>query len=45
MIMGIRSAFSMLLGAIIGFGILSPVAKAKGWAPGPVSDSQTGGSG
>lgn len=28
----------MLLGAIIAFGILSPVAKHRGWAPGPVAD-------
>lgn len=28
----------MLLGAIVGWGILSPLAKHKGWAPGPVSD-------
>ena len=28
----------MLIGAIIGWGILSPVAKYQGWAPGPVGD-------
>jgi OPT family oligopeptide transporter len=35
----------MLLGAIIGWGILSPLAKSKGWAPGPVSDWTTGSKG
>eukprot|EP00475_Leptophrys_vorax_P008841 TRINITY_DN15771_c0_g1_i1.p1 TRINITY_DN15771_c0_g1~~TRINITY_DN15771_c0_g1_i1.p1 ORF type:complete len:795 (+),score=202.69 TRINITY_DN15771_c0_g1_i1:185-2569(+) len=45
MIMGVRSAFSMLAGCIIGFGILSPYAKSKGWAPGPVSSWLTGGQG
>ncbi|EFX00469.1 oligopeptide transporter [Grosmannia clavigera kw1407] len=32
----------MLLGAVIGWGILSPVAKNNGWAPGPVGDWETG---
>jgi uncharacterized oligopeptide transporter (OPT) family protein len=30
------------LGAVIGWGILSPVAKHNGWAPGPVDDWDTG---
>jgi OPT family oligopeptide transporter len=38
-IMGPATTLHMLLGAIIGWGILSPLAKHKGWAPGPVSDS------
>jgi hypothetical protein len=32
----------MLLGAILGWGILSPIAKSRGWAPGPVSDWNEG---
>lgn len=32
----------MLVGAIIGWGILSPVAKSKGWAPGPVHEFDHG---
>jgi hypothetical protein len=32
----------MLLGAVAGWGILSPFAKYKGWAPGPVDDWETG---
>lgn len=32
----------MLVGAIVGWGILSPVAKHKGWAPGPVNDWDNG---
>lgn len=32
----------MLIGAIIGWGILSPVAKYQGWAPGPVGDWENG---
>lgn len=28
----------MLLGAVVGWGLLSPLAKAKGWAPGAVED-------
>lgn len=35
----------MLLGAVIGWGILSPLAKSKGWAPGPVHDWETGSKG
>ncbi|KAH6868973.1 OPT oligopeptide transporter protein-domain-containing protein [Thelonectria olida] len=33
---------SILLGAVMGWGILSPVAKYNGWAPGPVSDWDNG---
>ena len=32
----------ILVGAIVGWGILSPVAKRKGWAPGPVNDWDNG---
>lgn len=35
----------MLLGAVIGWGILSPIAKKKGWAPGPVDQWQNGSQG
>jgi OPT family oligopeptide transporter len=35
----------MLLGALLGWGILAPLAKAKGWAPGEIGDWKTGGRG
>ena len=35
----------MLLGAIVGWGILSPLAKHNGWAPGNVDDWTTGSKG
>jgi OPT family oligopeptide transporter len=44
-IMGPATTNHMLLGAIIGWGILSPLAKRRGWAPGPVSDWETGSKG
>lgn len=44
-IMGPATTLHMLLGAVIGWGVLSPMAKAKGWAPGPVSDWETGSKG
>jgi len=44
-IMGPATTLHMLLGAIVGWGILSPVAKAKGWAPGPVDDWEHGSKG
>lgn len=37
-IMGPATTMHMLLGAVVGWGILSPLAKSKGWAPGPVDD-------
>ena len=43
--MGPATTLHMLLGAIIGWGILSPLAKIKGWAPGPVEDWNTGSKG
>lgn len=43
--MGEATTLHMLLGAIVGWGILSPLAKSKGWAPGPVSDWNTGSKG
>ncbi|KAK4197573.1 putative oligopeptide transporter [Triangularia verruculosa] len=44
-IMGPATTLHMLLGAVIGWGILSPLAKNKGWAPGPVSDWEHGSKG
>lgn len=40
--MGTSTTLHMLLGAIIGWGILSPLAKYKEWAPGPVDNWVTG---
>ncbi|KYR00052.1 hypothetical protein DLAC_03195 [Tieghemostelium lacteum] len=34
MIMGTKTGVSMLAGAILGWGILGPIAKSAGWAPG-----------
>ncbi|KAI8147470.1 OPT oligopeptide transporter protein-domain-containing protein [Fennellomyces sp. T-0311] len=44
-IMGLPTTISMLLGCVIGWGILSPIAHYAGWAPGPVSDWKTGSKG
>jgi OPT family oligopeptide transporter len=44
-IMGAPTSLSMLLGALVGYGVLSPIAKYKGWAPGPVEDWATGSKG
>jgi OPT family oligopeptide transporter len=44
-IMGPATTLHMLLGAVVGWGILSPLAKNKGWAPGPVSDWTSGSKG
>lgn len=41
-IMGFPTTISMNLGMITGWAILSPLAKHKGWAPGPVSSSTDG---
>lgn len=35
----------IVLGAVVGWGILSPIAKSKGWAPGPTADWETGSQG
>lgn len=35
----------MTLGAVLGWAILSPLAKYKGWAPGPVDDWENGSKG
>ncbi|KAF2267543.1 oligopeptide transporter-like protein [Lojkania enalia] len=44
-IMGPATTLHMLLGAVVGWGILSPLAKKRGWAPGPVSDWTEGSKG
>lgn len=44
-IMGTETTMHMLLGAIVGWGVLSPLAKARGWAPGPVDDWEEGSKG
>ncbi|KAI0190348.1 OPT oligopeptide transporter protein-domain-containing protein [Astrocystis sublimbata] len=44
-IVGPAISIHMLLGAIIGWGVLSPLAKKKGWAPGPIGDWETGSKG
>jgi uncharacterized oligopeptide transporter (OPT) family protein len=44
-IMGPATSLHMLLGAIIGWAVLSPIAKRHGWAPGPVSNWETGSKG
>lgn len=44
-IMGVETTTHMTLGAIFGWGILSPLAKAQGWAPGPVNDWEQGSKG
>lgn len=40
--MGTSTTLHMLLGAIVGWGFLSPLAKNSGWAPGPVNDWREG---
>ncbi|THH08926.1 hypothetical protein EW145_g2371 [Phellinidium pouzarii] len=41
-IMGFPTALSMNLGMIMGWAVLSPLSRFKGWAPGPVGDMTTG---
>lgn len=41
-IMGFPTTVSMNLGMITGWAILSPLAKYKGWAPGPVGSTTDG---
>lgn len=45
MIMGPRTTLSMLLGAIVGYGILGPYSRQQGYAPGPIGDIRTGATG
>ncbi|KAK3068677.1 OPT super [Teratosphaeriaceae sp. CCFEE 6253] len=44
-IMGPATTLHMLLGAVLGWAILSPVAKHQGWAPGDVGDWEKGSKG
>lgn len=44
-IMGLSSVLYMLFGAILGWGILAPLSKHMGWAPGPIDDWVHGGQG
>ncbi|KAK1979015.1 OPT oligopeptide transporter [Colletotrichum cereale] len=44
-IMGPETTLHMLLGAMIGWGVLSPLAKYRGWAPGSIDDWETGSKG
>ncbi|RYP61407.1 hypothetical protein DL769_007730 [Monosporascus sp. CRB-8-3] len=44
-IMGPETTIHMLLGAILGWAVLSPLAKNRGWAPGPIDDWGTGSKG
>ncbi|OHE91595.1 OPT oligopeptide transporter [Colletotrichum orchidophilum] len=44
-IMGPETTLHMLLGAVIGWGVLSPLAKYRGWAPGSIDDWETGSKG
>ncbi|KAI5303411.1 hypothetical protein KEM56_007571 [Ascosphaera pollenicola] len=44
-IMGTSTSLHMLVGAILGWVILSPMAKYNGWAPGPVNDWEDGSKG
>ena len=43
--MGLPTTLSMLLGTLLGWGILAPMAKVKGWAPGEMGDWKAGGRG
>ncbi|KAH7040405.1 oligonucleotide transporter [Microdochium trichocladiopsis] len=44
-IMGPSTTIHMLLGAVLGWAVLSPLAKNKGWAPGAIDDWETGSKG
>ncbi|KAK8862334.1 OPT superfamily oligopeptide transporter [Apiospora arundinis] len=44
-IMGPATTMHMLIGAIVGWGILSPLAHKRGWAPGKISDWESGSKG
>lgn len=44
-IMGLPTVSYMLFGAILGWGVLAPMAKQMGWAPGEIDDWKTGGQG
>lgn len=42
MILDLPTSCSMMIGAILGWGVLSPIAKSRDWAPGPVESMETG---
>lgn len=44
-IMGLPTVSYMLFGAILGWGILAPLSKYQGWAPGEIDDWKTGAQG
>lgn len=44
-IMGTETTLHMTVGAVVGWGILSPLAKSRGWAPGDVDDWEHGSKG
>lgn len=44
-IMGAETTLHMTLGAVVGWAVLSPLAKNKGWAPGNVGDWEHGSKG
>lgn len=44
-IMGPATTLHMFLGAVVGWGVLSPLAQKKKWAPGPVGDWSSGSKG
>ncbi|MCJ1453288.1 hypothetical protein MMC28_003634 [Mycoblastus sanguinarius] len=44
-IMGPATTLHMLLGAVVGWALLSPLARSKGWAPGLVEDWTSGSKG
>ena len=41
-IIGPSVSTHMIIGTVVGWGVLSPIAKRNGWAPGPVGDFDTG---
>ncbi|KAI9677299.1 MAG: Ras GTPase activating protein ira2 [Trizodia sp. TS-e1964] len=45
LIMGPATTLHMLVGAVLAWAVLSPLAKAKGWAPGEVGDWEHGSKG
>lgn len=44
-IMGVETTLHMTLGAVVGWGLLSPLAHNRGWAPGPTDDWDSGSKG
>ncbi len=43
--MGPATTLHMLLGAVVGWAVLSPLAKYRGWAPGSIDDWESGSKG